>query len=139
MALTEQEKARIRYHLGYPGTTDAASMTMGAPSSRQTSFLLESAMDRVLSSTEPTVRDLLAECEKCEKQLRDARPQLQVKSVGRTQLREADPGKTVTDLMEAEHTRWSKRLGDTLGVPVYPWAARHQGGRGSIGSVPRAR
>ena len=39
MALTEAEKERVRYHLGYLGVSDAASLNFGIPASRQNAVL----------------------------------------------------------------------------------------------------
>jgi CO/xanthine dehydrogenase Mo-binding subunit len=139
MALTDPEKARIRYQLGYAGTTDAASMTMGAPSSRQENFMIESAMDRVQLAAEPILRDLLAECEKVEAELKRARPQLQVAKTGRTELRSNEAGKSVTDSFEREHTRWALRLAEYLGTPLGPYSRRFNQSAGRVGSVSRAR
>lgn len=139
MALSDPEKARIRYHLGYAGTTDAASMTMGAPSSRQENFMIESAMDRVQLDGEPILRDLLAECEAVEKEMKCARKQLAVAKVGRTELRSNEAGKSITDSYEREHTRWAQRLAEHLGTPLGPFSRRFNQSAGRVGSVARAR
>ena len=47
MALTPQERERVRYHLGYLNTSLAGSIQYGLPRPMQTLFVVEQAMDYV--------------------------------------------------------------------------------------------
>lgn len=129
------DKERVRYHLGYLGTQDAASLVAGLPTSRQTLFLLESAMERLSVLSEPRVLSLLQNLDHVEQCMADACCQLAAEQVGNLKLRGSKPGETYPDLLEREYGRWAKRLADVLGVPLYPFSARFKGGAGA-GSIP---
>ncbi|KKK54507.1 hypothetical protein LCGC14_3083990, partial [marine sediment metagenome] len=45
MPLTEAEKERVRYHLGYLQVSAAASIQLGIPRPLQTVFLLEQGLN----------------------------------------------------------------------------------------------
>ena len=139
MPLTDQERADIRYHCGYLGTTDPASMVLGVPTPGQTSFLLENAMTRLSVDQEPRVRELLGECERVEREMKSSRSQLKAAKIGSMELRGLKPGESVVDALEREHTRWAQRLAELLGAPLGPHAQRFKGGAGRIGTVPIVR
>lgn len=131
--LTEEEKNRVRYHLGYPLTTyggeqAAAGIQFGIGRPQQTNFLLEQALQILLTDANSLerVRILLARLDKIESQMVCALPQLGVEQLGEITLRGADAGKTVTDLLEREYRRWGGRLAEVLGVPYYPFSERYQ-------------
>lgn len=131
MPLNDQEKERVRYHLGYMGTSfggdhAAASLSFGMPRPAQTMFLLESAIQTMLTNpyTLERVRKLLCILDKVESQIEAAACQLGVESVGNVKMRGAEPGRTHTDLLEREYVRWAKRLADVLGVPLYAYSDR---------------
>lgn len=131
MPLSDQEKERVRYHLGYMGTSfggdqAAASLTYGIPRPAQTMFLLESAIQTMLTNpyTLERVRKLLCILDKVEAQIEAAACQLGVESVGGIKMRSAEPGRTHPDLLEREYVRWAKRLADVLGVPLYAYSDR---------------
>jgi len=121
--LTDAEKERARYHLGYMATSGAASLQLGLPRPAQTVFLLEQAFG-LLSNQDAIdrVRRLLCTLDKIECKLQDALCALQVEAVDALKLRESYP-----DLLEHEYIRWARRLADVLGVPLYPYADRFKG------------
>lgn len=140
--LTEQEKERCRYHLGYLGTsfggeTAAASMAFGVPQPIQTVFLMEEAIQNLLTNPHAVerVRSILCTLDQLEDKLRNAACQLAVESVGDLKLRSSKAGETYPDLLEREYVRWANRLADVLGVPLYPFAKRFKNSTG-IRSVP---
>ena len=135
-ALTDRDKERCRYHLGYLGQgPSAASIQMGIPQPLQTSFLVESAMN-LLASTEVVARVvcILDTMDKLEAQLTSAVATLTVDRVDNLQLHPLrSMGKLSTDCIEQELTRWGYRLSDVLGAPVYPYARRYmKRGPGSV-------
>lgn len=137
MPLNDQEKERVRYHLGYMGTTfggdnAAASLSFGMPRPAQTMFLLESAIQTMLTNPYvlERVRKILCTLDDLEKKLEEAACQLGVESVGNVKMRGAEPGRTHPDLIEREYIRWAKRLADILGVPLYAYSDRFSGKTG---------
>lgn len=134
--LQEHEKVRVRYFLGYPASSASnASMSVGLPAYRETSFLIENAMNAVAEHALPTVRSLLTTLEGLEQQLLKATCVLPVDAVGTIRLAgsasttaRAGNGGLATDRLDAEVNRWRGRLADVLGVPLYHFSSRMQGG-----------
>lgn len=131
MALTPEEKVRVRYHLGYLNVQPAASLSFGIPKPQQTMFLVEQSMDLLIAGAEDIVRRLIGILDSIECKLLEAAEYLVAESIGDLKLREKAP-----QALEQEYGRWAKRLADTLGVPLYPFSARFSGGSGGAGNVP---
>jgi hypothetical protein len=135
VALTEEEKSQIRFHLGYMltsfgSTMVAASLQFGVSRPVQTAFLVESAINNLLTNPYGVeiVRRCIANLNKFEEQLENVGCFLAVEQIGEIRLRGAQSGLTHPDLIEREYVRWGKRLCDALGVPFYPYAHRYRGG-----------
>lgn len=133
--LAEEDKERIRYHLGYMETSFAGSLQFGIPRPAQTIFLVEQAM--TLLNNDYGVercRKILCKLEAIEDELINAVPALIAEQLGNLKLRGAQYGMTHPDLVEREYVRWAKRLADLLGVPLYPYSDRfkHRG----AGNIP---
>ena len=134
MSLTIGEKERIRYFLGYPNTTAAASLQLGMVRSQDMSFLVDLAMENLRPEAEATVRSLIQTLDDIECVMRgDAIDRLAASRIGNLQLNAAEP-----EALEAELRRWAFRLADTLGSAVYPYSHKFQGvNRGKVGSIRR--
>jgi len=129
--LTAEEAERTRYHLGYLGTSFggqgvAASIQLGVARPVQTMFLVEEAIQNLLTNpyVVDRVRRVLQTLDNIEEKIRNSSTMLAVEQVGNIRLRGADAGKTYTDLLEREYKRWAFRLADILGVPIYPFSRR---------------
>lgn len=134
MALSLQEKVRVRYHLGYPNTDEAASMQLGMIRSADTSYLVELAMNNLRPEAEDLVRDLIktVDCIECV-QRGEAIDRMAAQRIGNLALNTMEP-----EALQNENERWSKRLADALGVMVYPYGSKFKGvGRKQIGSIRR--
>ena len=132
MALTPDERARTKYHLGYLGVNHAASMSFGMPRPIQTLFLVETSMNNLEPAFEPKVRQILGVLDNIECQLVAAQPRLAAQELGDIKLRDKEP-----DLLEDEYFRWGGRLADILGVPFYAYSNRYRGrGPGGTGNIP---
>lgn len=131
MALTDSEKERVRYHLGYPEVQPAASITFGIPRPIQTAFLVESAMNLLLPVAEDRVRSIVGVMDGIECRLIDAQDRLAAKRIDQLELRDDEPSQ-----LENEYQRWGFRLADTLGVPVYAYSTKYRrGGNKTITNV----
>jgi len=123
-----EEKGRIRYHLGYLNVQPVLTIQLGVPAVSQTGFLVEAAMDRVPVSQAGFVRRLLSILDMTEQRMLDCQERLAAKELGEITLNPDEP-----DLLEKEHTRWARRLGDFLGVPINPYSLDPSGaGRRSL-------
>lgn len=130
MALTSYEKARVRYHLGYPVTTQLATLQAGAPVALPTLFLVEQQMDALDTDGLVIVRAAVTQLDAIDNELVCARKQLAVDAVGEITMAGGAAGgggghPTVTDRLEGEYRRWAQRLADALGVPLYAYSTRH--------------
>lgn len=130
------EKERIRYHMGYLQVQPAASISYGIPAPIQTLFLLESAMDRIISNAEDRVRKLITVLDEIECRMLDGQNYLMADQLADITIR-----KNHIDQLEDEYCRWAARLADTLGAPLYPGAERFRrlfgaGGANQAGSLP---
>ena len=134
MPLSQQDRERARYHLGFPEVDPASSYQLGIPTSRPTAFLVEHALGYVMEVAVPRVRNILQILDNTEQAMVCAQDYLAAEQVGDLRLRSAVAGQTHTDLLEREYVRWVERLADVLGCPMYPYASRfrHRGGGGNI-------
>lgn len=64
--LTEEEIVKCRHHLGYPNVASVQTYALGIPAAMQTTFMIEGALVRVLTSAEGRLRDLLDKLDRAE-------------------------------------------------------------------------
>lgn len=127
--LTPEEKARVRYHLGYPNVEAIYGYQLGIPAPMNAAFLVEGSMDRIIEAFIPKVREFLDILDDIECQMVKGQKYLAADRVGDIEVR-----KEHIQSLEREYTRWAKRLADTLGVPLYPFSTKF--GSGKLGNVP---
>jgi hypothetical protein len=130
MALTDDERQRVRYHLGYMSVTAAVQITYGIAKPAQTLFLVELAMNNLMGVAEDKVRQILGIMDGIECRLVDAQDRFLAESIDQLKLRDNEP-----DKLEAEYRRWGGRLADTLGVPFYAYSDRYKQGANTIQNV----
>jgi hypothetical protein len=133
MALSDEEKARIRYHLGYLNVTAAASFHLGVPAALQTTFMIEGAWDKLLSPAEGLVRTLLCRLDQIEEQVFDGSDLADVLETGSTKV---NPDR-VRDL--AKYYKIAQQsLANLFGVVANPFDLRDwvQAGGSTVGNVP---
>ena len=132
MPLTEAEKERVRYHLGYLQVSAAASIQLGIPRPLQTVFLLEQGLNNVIENAIPRVRRILNVMDNVENKLEESQDRLAAKQLDSLQLRDNEP-----DMLEKEYVRWGYRLADLFGVPIYAYSNRYKNFSGVVaGSIP---
>jgi hypothetical protein len=123
--LTEADKERCRYHMGYMETSQGASLSFGMARPVQTMFLLDQAMLLLQDQNAVNrVKCLLDTLDGIEEQMRRALKTLGVESLGSIKMRSGVAGQTFTDILEREYTRWAGRLADVLGAPRYGYSVR---------------
>lgn len=128
--LTDAEKQRAAYHLGYPAVTSAASVAFGVPTLTQTNFLVYSSLDKLLPSALDQVRAIVSTMDTIEAKLVEAQDRLAATQLEELHLRENEP-----DMLEAEYRRWGYRLSDIIGAPVYPYSRRYASSGASTGGL----
>lgn len=130
--LTEEEKARVRFHLGYPGVTALGSFQLGIPRPIQTQFLLESAMNVLMPFAEQQVRQILGVMDGIQQKLVGVQDTLVAEKLEELSLRE-----NVGPLLEEEYRRWGEMLADQLGVAPYPLSTKYK--RRAFGGMGNAK
>lgn len=130
MALTQEERLRAKYHLGYPAETSAASISYGIARPLQTLFLVELALNNLQVDAEAKVRQLLGVLDGIECRLIDAQERLAAKSIEQLTMRPDEP-----QALEREYYRWGGRLADILGVPFYAYSNRYKPGGAAVQNV----
>jgi hypothetical protein len=137
-SLTDEEKEKVRYHLGYLATSFAPSISLGIPRPLQTVFLLEQGLTLLVNGFAVNrVRCILKILDDLECKLVGGVTTLAAETLGELTLHPLrERGKTFTDSLEDEYRRWAGRLADIFGVPLYPYAARFKRrGPGTVVSV----
>ncbi len=120
--LTEHEKSRIRYHLGFPNVGYTTVLALGFPAGGHPAFLLEGAMDALLPAAEPNCRDVIIQCDCIEQQMKTARSRMKVATVGDVVLRS---DQEILNL-EEQYRYWTDALVDIFGVNKNPFSKKHQ-------------
>ena len=123
MALTDEEKTKVRRYLGYLNVTAAGSIALGVPSASQPLFIVESSMNRVLPEGESILREYLTELDCIEAQIKESRRKRQsVAQVGDVKMRGAEE----LDVLYEELGTWACRLSDLLAAPINPQSELHR-------------
>src|SRR5574338_1402458 len=127
MPLTDSDKERIRYHLGYPNV-QGTILSFGIPVSKQTLFLLESSMERIIEDAIPRVLQYLTNMDNIEKCMAEICCDATVESVGNIKLRPSRKGESKQDVLMRAYRFWGGRLADIFSVPFYPYSERYKRG-----------
>jgi hypothetical protein len=125
--LSEEEKARIRHHLGYILTDPVSSIQLGVPRASQPQFLVEGQMNRIPDTAVGMIRRYVDILDKLEGTLLDAVSRFKASKLGEITLRDNE-----TAMIEGEYFRWATRLADDLGVPLNIYSERFRSGTGAL-------
>ena len=132
VVFTEEEKARIRYHLGYLQSDLVFSTMLGVTALAQPQFLVEGQMNRMPDTAVMLVRNLIGKCDVTEQQMFEGQEYLVAKSVERVEINENQ----IDKLME-RYRYWVQKLADQFGVPINAYSAAFQAGAGMQINAPR--
>lgn len=135
--LSDADKERARYHLGYLEVTVASSFAFGMPAGAETQFMVESALQRVRPDAEFRVVKILDILDRIECKLERASGELFAKRAG-----DLEPNLEQPSDLERELVRWACQLAGMLGVAPYPWSERFKtlmNGGGRAGNIPVRR
>ena len=132
VVFTEEEKARIRYHLGYLQSDLVFSTMLGVNALAQPQFLVEGMMNRMPDTAVMLVRNLVGKCDVTEQQMFEGQEYLVAKSVERVEINENQ----IDKLME-RYRYWVQKLADQFGVPINAYSAAFTAGAGMQLNSPR--
>lgn len=117
MALTEDEKVRIEYHLCWTSFSQVLNVT-GVVVDHQVVTMLRRNMNEAPEKSLPKIRECLCECEKIEGEIKSARKRFGVKEVDGAKF----DAREQMDLLDNEYNRWRKHLADCLGGHINLWS-----------------
>lgn len=113
MPLTEEEKDKCRYHMGYPCQGEIPAYFANIPFNPQVLYLLEQRMTRLKESTLGMVQDHLGKLDAINAQIHCAALEhLQ------GQVEDIKPNQNYTTDLRREYRYWQQRLAQILCVPV---------------------
>lgn len=121
--LTEEEKVKVRHHLGYLNVGAAQTFVLGVPAGVETQFMIEGAMDRVNPAALGEVRRILAVLSQLEDQAIGDAELLMVSKVGSIDIR-PDELKRVWE----QYLIHRDALANLLGTYPNPFDRRFSGG-----------
>jgi hypothetical protein len=122
MPLTDDEKVKIRHHLGFLNVAEAYTFVLGTPAAVETQFLIEGAMIRILEVALPLVRKIVQVLDTIEQQMIDDLELLAVTKVGELDINPDEHPK-----LRVEYERWQGSLANALGIYPNPWDKRAMG------------
>jgi len=128
MGFTEDEKVRIRHHLGFLNVSTAATFSLGTPANVQTQFIIEPAMDLVPVAAEKLARTLLDRLDVVDFQIFDDADTLVASRVGAIDL---NPIEFEKILQRYNYIRGA--LANLLGVMPNPYDKRFYNPNGGGG------
>ena len=132
MALTDSEKLRIKYFLGYQGVSEQAVLLTGIPHFVQSVRTIDANLEKLLDGALDLVRTLLNRLEVTEEQLFCAQSRLKVRVAGDVEFNREE-----RQALKDAYLTWAKRLADLIGVYLYAAGYLQFMDSGSQVSVPR--
>ncbi len=135
--LSDADKERARYHLGYMEVVVASSFAFAIPQATELQFMFESTITRVRPEAEFRIVAILDKLDEIECLLFRSSQELFAKRAG-----DLEPNLSQPDDVERELVRWACQLAQMLGVTPYPFSQRFQqlsnmGGRAGNVAVRR--
>lgn len=122
MPLTDEEKVKIRHHLGFLNVGEAYTFVLGTPAAVETQFIIEGAMNRVLEKALPELRRILQVLNGLEEQMVADHELLAVNQIGEIKVRSDEQ-----EALDARYGRWCGSLANMLGVYANPYDKRGGG------------
>lgn len=119
MPLTEEEKVKVRHHLGYLNVAASSTFTLGAPAAVETTFIIEGAMNKVLDVALLEVRRQLQILDRIESQMVDDLELLAVQQVDEIAIQPEEMKK-----LRREYKHWQQSLANLFGVYPNPFDKR---------------
>lgn len=121
-ALTKEERARIRDHMGFMNVSSVMTYQLGVPAAVEQSFLIEGAMDKVLPEALPLVREYLCALDKIKQSMVDNLDLLSVEVVG-----DITVNKKMMYNYQTQYDYYRQALGNLFGVIPNPFDKRQLG------------
>jgi hypothetical protein len=121
--LTEDDKSRIRMHMGYPDVRAAASFRVGFPATIETAFLIETAMNEIRLEALPQLRRILDVLDTFDMQDVDDLDAHIASRVGEIEINHDEHR-----LIDQRYDKWLGRLENLICVSRNPFDKRFENG-----------
>jgi len=115
MALTEEEKVKVRHHLGFLNVQSVYTFVLGSPSSVETQFAIEGAMERLIPAALPELRRHLGFLDKIEEQMICGLENIDVEQLGEMKLNVKGKDRAQMQLREV-YDYWANSLANLMGI-----------------------
>ncbi len=119
MPLSDQERARIRHHLGYLNVSDAYTFVLGSPAAVETTYIIEGAMNRILEVALPQVRQIVRYLDTIEEQMIGDLELMAVDAIGEIQVNQEEQKQ-----LTRAYDRWVASLANEFGCIRNPFDKR---------------
>lgn len=120
--LSEEEKNRILYHMGYGLVNIASLFTLGMPAMSQPLYIAASAVNHIQVSAIQLVREIVATLDKIDRADVEDIDYIPADSIGELTL-----AKDRQDRIKIKRRDWAQRLSDVLIAPLNPYSDRFGG------------
>lgn len=120
--LTEEDKSRIRMHMGYPDIRAAASFLIGQPATIETAYIIELAMNQVRVEALPLLRRILDNLDRFDDQDVEDLDAHVASKVGEIEINHGEH-----QLIDSRYDRWLGRLENLLACSRNPFDKRWAG------------
>ena len=121
--LSDEEKTRTRYFLGYSDVESGTTSIAGVTVDYEYLPVVVEAIEKINESAEPRLRQLLQKLESVEEQLASSEEMLGVTELSGIKLNVSE-----AESLDKAYVRWAHRLGELLGVRVNPHSERFKSG-----------
>lgn len=121
--LSEEEKKRILYHLGYGLVNVASLFTLGMPAMSEPLYIAASAINHIPVSAIQLVREVVAVLDKIDRADVEDIDYIPAASIGELEL-----AVDRQDRIKIKRRDWAQRLSDILIAPLNPYSDRFGGG-----------
>jgi len=114
---TLEQRAKIRYLLGYPSVSQmSSSMALGIPQLSNALYLLETNFDRILPEGGAIVLQIVCQLDAILAQMATARSRIRASSIGEIKLNQDE-----LSMLTGEFIRWQRQLADMMACPINPY------------------
>lgn len=127
MALSPEERERVRTHLGYTSTAPVSSIAFGVPRGGESLYMVESAMNNLLVVAEGRVRETLGRLDTTLDRINGAEERLAARSIG-----EIETNPDEIKMLWRSYRSWQEQLANVLGVYPNRFDQRMMGGTSTI-------
>lgn len=121
--LTEEEKDRILYHMGYGVVNVASLFTLGMPAMSEPLYIAASAVNHIKVSSIQLVREIVAVLDRI-----DRADVEDIDYIPAAELGELKLAPDRQDRIKEKRRDWAQRLSDVLIAPLNPYSDRFGGG-----------